>query len=151
VLKIENCELSVLQAVLPVRVNCEDTDFGGIVYHPNYLKFFERGRVEALRSSGIELSDLLKNYDTQFVVRSIELEFLQPARLDQLLYVVTEVIEVRYASIRYNQKVYLEAVDGLLLCWGKLHLACLNSQYRPRRLPDILSREMKNDCRSVVA
>lgn len=133
----------MLRYTLPVRVNYEDTDFGGIVYHANYLKFFERGRVEALRMHGIELSNLLKVHDSQFVVRSAAVEFLQPARLDQLLYVITEVIEVRHASIRYNQAVHLEAIDGLLLCQGKLHLACLNSQHRPRGLPKVLSKEMK--------
>jgi acyl-CoA thioester hydrolase len=147
---INQCETSPLRYVLPIRVNYEDTDLGGIVYHANYLKFFERGRVEALRSQGIELSSLLKNHDAQFAVRSVKLDFFRPARLDQLLYVVTEVVDVRYASIRYNQTVQLDAVDGLLLCQANIYLACLNSQLRPRGLPEILSREIKSEHRSII-
>lgn len=132
-----------LQYVLPIRVHYEDTDLGGIVYHANYLKFFERGRVEGLRSHGIELSSLLKEQDTQFVVHSASLNFLQPARLDQLLMVITEITEFGYASIQYNQTVRLESVDGLLLCQANILLACLNSQLRPRGLPLSL-REIKS-------
>lgn len=132
-----------MEYILPIRVHYEDTDVGGIVYHANYLKFFERGRVEGFRSQGVELSSLLKNHDAQFVVKSVELDFMQPARLDQLLYVVTKVVEVRHASIRYNQKVHLESVDGPLLCQANICLACLNSQLRPRGLPESLSREKK--------
>jgi len=68
---------------------------------------------------------------------------LQPARLDQLLYIVTKVTEVRFASIKYTQAVYLEAVEGALLCKANLRIACLNGTYRPRGLPDILSKGIR--------
>lgn len=133
----------MLQHVLPIRVYYEDTDAGGIVYHSNYLKFFERGRVEALRSSKIELSKLLSEYDAQFVVQSLKITFLQPALLDQLLYVVTEVTELGGASIGYHQEARLAAADGTLLCKATVRLACVNKQNRPRRLPQSLIKEMK--------
>jgi len=142
--------LNRAQHILPIRVYYEDTDAGGIVYHANYLKFFERARVESLRAQGFELNKLLFEQDAQFVVHFVELEYLQPARLDQLLYVTTEMIEVRHASIGYNQKVFLESVDdGCLLCKARIRLACLNSQQRPRGLPEILTREIKSDIRSI--
>lgn len=133
----------VQKHLLPIRVYYEDTDSGGIVYHANYLKYFERARVEALRTLGIELINLYEAHDAQFVVRSLTLEFLQPARLDQLLYVVTEVTEVRGASIMYNQEVHLSAPNGVLLCSAKIRLACLDKELRPRGLPSVLLAEIK--------
>ena len=136
-------------SILPIRVYYEDTDAGGMVYHANYLKFFERGRVESLREQGFELTDLLNKHDAHFVVHSMKIEFLYPARLDQLLYVKTEVIEVRKASIRYNQIAHLEAVEGRVLCQAEVKLACLDRQDRPRGLPDVLSQEIKSGARSI--
>lgn len=132
-----------MRSILPIRTYYEDTDAGGLVYHANYLKFFERGRVESLRELGFELNKLLSEQDVQFVVHSLSIEFLQAARLDQLLYVVTEIEEVGYASIRYNQEVYLEKEGGILSCKANVRLACLNSQLRPKGLPDILLRGIK--------
>lgn len=126
-------------SILTVRVYYEDTDEQGIVYHANYLKFFERGRVEAFRSAEIELRKLLSDYDTQFVVQSLEVKYLQPAYLDQLLYIVTEVESVGSASVRYHQKAYLGTKHGSLLCEAKVRLACIDSKYRVKKLPKILS------------
>ena len=133
----------MLQHIYSIRIYYEDTDLGGVVYHSNYLKFFERARTEMLREHGYELSDLLSRHNMQFVVHSAELEYLRPARLDQLLYIVTKVTEVRSASIRYNQNAYLEAENGILSCRANIRLACLDRDQRPRGLPDILSMEKK--------
>lgn len=126
-----------------IRVYCEDTDFGGIVHHSNYLRYFARARIEALRAQGFELSDLLSKHDTQFVVYSAEIQYLQAARLDQLLYVTTEVLEQRAASISYNQRVYLGSLEGPLLCKAIIRLACVNGQQRPKRLPAFLSKGIR--------
>lgn len=141
------------KTLLKLRVYHGDTDAVGVVYHANYLRFFEQARVEALREAGLELNDLLKNHDTLFAVRSLEMSFLQPARLDQLLYVVTEITEVKHASILYNQEIHLDAEDGPLLCQAKLCLACLNTELRPRGLPQLLLqniREIQCDNRFVL-
>lgn len=129
--------------LLPIRIYYEDTDAGGIVHHANYLKFFDRARTESLRDLGFELVSLLSDYNTQFAVHSAQLQFLQPARLDQLLYVVTEIAEVRGASIRYNQRIHLETLLGPVICRAEIRLACLDGQHRPRGLPEILSGEIK--------
>lgn len=126
----------------PVRVYYEDTDAGGIVHHANYLKFFDRARTESLRQLGFELVSLLSNNDAQFAVHSAQIEFLHPARLDQLLYVVTEIAEVGFASIRYNQRIHLETVEGRVLCRAKIKLACLNAVHRPNKIPNILLKEI---------
>lgn len=133
----------MLQFGLPVRVYFEDTDSGGVVHHTSYIKFFERGRIEAFRTTGIELNKLHSDYDAQFVVHSIEIQYLKPAFLDQLLYVSTEIVDVGFASISYNQKAYLEVPEGLLLCKANIRLACINRQFRPRRLPEVLSGGIK--------
>jgi len=129
--------------ILPIRIYYEDTDVGGTVYHANYLKFFERARTESLRTLGFELGELLKNEDTGFVVSSIEVDFLQAAELDQLLYVVTEIIEVRHASIRYTQCLHRDTAEGTLLCRAKVRIACVDGQKRPRRIPKLLLVEIK--------
>lgn len=126
-----------------IRVYYEDTDVGGIVYHSKYLNFFERGRAESLREKGFDLVSLYSNYGVHFVVHSAKIEFLQPARLDQLLYVMTAVGEVKQASILYDQKVFLEDEKGRLLCQAKIRVACLDKAFRPIALPEPLLREIK--------
>jgi len=133
----------VLQHLFSIRIYYEDTDLSGVVYHSNYLKFFERARTEMLRERGYELSDLFLKHNMQFVVYSAELEYLRPARLDQLLCIVTKVTEVRSASIRYNQSAYLGLENGILSCRANIRLACLDRDQHPRKLPNILSMEKK--------
>ena len=95
---------------MQVRVYYEDTDFSGIVYHANYLRFMERGRTNHLRLMGAEQQALFDQAETTeagfaFVVRSMNLDFLRPARMDDLLDVVTWPIAVKGASITLAQEV----------------------------------------------
>ena len=95
---------------MQVRVYYEDTDFSGIVYHANYLRFMERGRTNHLRLMGAEQHALFAEAELEtpgfaFVVRSMQLDFLKPARMDDLLDVVTWPIEVKGASIMLGQEV----------------------------------------------
>jgi acyl-CoA thioester hydrolase len=94
--------------VMPVRVYYEDTDFSGIVYHANYLRFMERGRTNFLRLLGIDrqaLNEAAGAPDAGFVVRSMRIEFIRPARMDDLLEVSTEPKEVKGASVRLTQRI----------------------------------------------
>ncbi|WP_312015197.1 tol-pal system-associated acyl-CoA thioesterase [Bradyrhizobium lablabi] len=93
-----------------VRVYYEDTDFSGIVYHANYLRFMERGRTNHLRLMGAEQQALFEETPQEtggfaFVVRSMTLDFLKPARMDDILDVVTWPIAVKGASIMLAQEV----------------------------------------------
>ena len=95
---------------MQVRVYYEDTDFSGIVYHANYLRFMERGRTNHLRLMGAEQHALFAQAESEapgyaFVVRSMTLDFLRPARMDDVLDVVTWPIAVRGASITLAQEV----------------------------------------------
>jgi acyl-CoA thioester hydrolase len=95
---------------LTVRVYYEDTDFTGIVYHANYLRFMERGRTNHLRLLGADHRALFEETAKEapgfaFVVRSMNIEYLKPARMDDVLDVVTEPEEVKGASITLRQRV----------------------------------------------
>ncbi len=96
--------------VMTVRVYYEDTDFSGAVYHASYLRFMERGRTNYLRLLGADQRALFEETEKEapgfaFVVRSMQIEFLKSARMDDLLDVVTVTEEVRGASIALHQKV----------------------------------------------
>lgn len=95
--------------VLLVRVYYEDTDFTGIVYHASYLRFLERGRTNYLRLLGADHRALFEAAETEapsfaFVVRSMTIEFLKPARMDDVLEIWTEPGEVRGASLTLRQR-----------------------------------------------
>ena len=95
---------------LQVRVYYEDTDFSGIVYHANYLRFMERGRTNHLRLMGAEQHALFAEAQQEtpgfaFVVRSMRIDFLKPARMDDVLDVVTWPVAVKGASITLAQEV----------------------------------------------
>ena len=95
---------------MQVRVYYEDTDFSGIVYHANYLRFMERGRTNHLRLMGASQQTLFEQAQEEtpgfaFVVRSMELDFLRPARMDDVLDVVTWPVAVKGASITLAQEV----------------------------------------------
>jgi acyl-CoA thioester hydrolase len=96
--------------VMPVRVYYEDTDFSGAVYHASYLRFMERGRTNYLRLLGADQRALFEETEREapgfaFVVRTMQIEFLKPARMDDLLEIVTETEEVKGASVTLHQRV----------------------------------------------
>jgi acyl-CoA thioester hydrolase len=92
--------------LLPVRVYYEDTDFSGIVYHASYLRFLERGRTDFLRLAGIDQSALHADGEGLiFAVRRMTIEFLKPARMDDVLVVETRTAEVKGASLVIAQRI----------------------------------------------
>jgi len=118
---------------LPVRVYYEDTDFTGVVYYANYLKFLERGRTDALRSAGVSHADLLQ-LDTPlgFAVRKITVEYLIPARIDDALTVETVFTEARGARMVISQCILR---GGDVLITADVEAVCIDLDGRPRRLP----------------
>jgi len=137
--------------VLPVRVYYEDTDAGGVVYYANYLRFLERARTEWLRSLGYEQGLLAKEHGIVFAVRSIAAEYLRPARLDDMLNVISGIESVGRAQVAFNQRVERKAgmednTDELLLT-AKLRIACIN----PARMqPVAMPREIYERLRSLT-
>ena len=124
----------------PVRVYFEDTDSGGIVYYASYLKFIERARTEWLRGCGIDVAELARKDRVLFAVRSLELDYRQPARLSDALRVSVVLERARRASLELWQEVIREDQP---LCAGRLRLACLDADtLRPRRIPDTILTEL---------
>ena len=131
---------------MQVRVYYEDTDFSGIVYHANYLRFMERGRTNYLRLLGADQRALFAEVETEapgfaFVVRSMQLEFIRPAHMDDLLDVVTRPLEVRGASITLHQEIRRGAI---LLLEADVKVAFVSGG-RARPIPRALRVAMKAD------
>ncbi|WP_432695427.1 tol-pal system-associated acyl-CoA thioesterase [Marinobacterium sp. YM272] len=125
----------------PVRVYIEDTDFGGIVYYVNYLKFMERARTEMLRHLGYSQQRLAADH-CLFVVHSVESRYLKPAKLDDELIVRTAIEERGAASLLFAQTV-VDSLSGQVLCEGLIRVACVNSTtFKPRRWPRELAAGM---------
>ena len=118
--------------ILPVRIYYEDTDFSGIVYHANYLRFLERGRTDFLRLAGLDQSVLHAEGDLVFAVRRMLLDFLKPARLDDVVIVETSIAVMKGASITMAQRI--RRGDDTLLTAEVLVAAIRDG--RPARLPD---------------
>ena len=130
--------------VMPVRVYYEDTDFSGIVYHANYLRFMERGRSNYLRLLGADQRSLFEEAEQEapgfaFVVRSMQIEFLKPARMDDVLEVVTSYEEIKGASIMLHQRV-LRGDDLLIEAHVRVAFVCGG---RARPIPKPLRIAMK--------
>ena len=89
----------------PIRIYYEDTDAGGVVYHARYLAFYERARTEMLRQSNIQQQTLLEQARIAFVVKNMNINYLLPARLDDLLIVRSQVVSVRKASLTFKQQI----------------------------------------------
>lgn len=132
---------------MAVRVYYEDTDFSGVVYHANYLRFMERGRTNYLRLLGTGQRQLFSDAAREapgfaFVVRSMTIEFLKPARMDDLLVVVTAPAEVKGASMTLRQQV----VRGdEILAAADVRVAFVSGG-RARPIPEQLRAAMTTDC-----
>lgn len=124
---------------LPVRVYYEDTDFSGVVYHANYLRFLERGRTDSLRLAGLDQSSLHGDgAGLVFAVRRLTLDFLKPARMDDVVVVETRIAEVRGASLTLHQAISRGAD---LLLTAEVRVAALSGG-RPVRIPDAVRRAL---------
>lgn len=122
----------------PIRVYWEDTDAGGVVYHASYVRFFERARTEWLRSLGIGQQRLRESDDVIFAIRAMQLDFLAPARLDDVLAATVDSIEVGRASLTFRQSLVRES-DGRVLTTADVRAPCLAAgTFRPRALPPVL-------------
>jgi len=132
--------------VLPVRVYYEDTDFSGIVYHASYLRFMERGRTDYLRLIGADHRAMFEAAEREapgfaFVVRSMTIEFLKPARMDDVLEVLTAPQEVKGASVVLHQQV---ARAGEVLIDAQVRVAFVSGG-RARPIPKPLRAAMRAD------
>ena len=125
-----------MSADWPVRVYYEDTDAGGVVYHAGYLRYLERARTEWLRELGYSQARLKQEESLLFTVVGMTLDFLRPARLDDLLRVHSSVRLAGGASVHFEQEILR---DSERILAATVRVACLDaSSFRPRRLPAML-------------
>jgi acyl-CoA thioester hydrolase len=138
------CSRSLSLSHLPadallVRVYYEDTDFSGRIYHASYLRFLERGRTEWLRARGFAHRELAESSGVAFAVRSLKIEYLAAALMDDLLRVETSLVAARGASIEFRQRVLRDDKELVTA----LVLAAAIQDGRPARIPASLRRLLK--------
>lgn len=125
----------------PTRVYWEDTDAGGVVYHARYVAFMERARTEWMRALGYGQERMRQQHDLVFAVRSMQLDFLKPARLDDALLVSAVLLRCKRASLLFAQSVRRE---GEVLLTAEVRIAALGtSDFRPRGMDDALYDVLK--------
>jgi acyl-CoA thioester hydrolase len=125
----------------PVRVYYEDTDAGGVVYHASYVAFYERARTEMLRHHHFSQQDLLAER-VAFVVRRMTVDYLAPARLDDLLEIQSEITSMRGTSMVFTQRIV--NADNQVLNEAEVLIVCVDPHLmKPRALPKSIVAEFK--------
>ena len=115
------------------RVYYEDTDAGGVVYYANYLKFFERARTDFLRTLNISQSELAATENLIFVVRKCQIEYISPAKLDDLIAVFVTIKEIHAASIVMQQEIKR---SDKILSRLNVEIVCVAADnFRPKKIP----------------
>lgn len=127
---------------LECRVYFEDTDAGGVVYHANYLKFYERARTEYLRSLGFEQDDLLRRKNIVFVVRDIAIDYKQAARFNELLLVESHIKDLQKVSLIFDQSIYCQrGGEKVLINQADVKIVCVSAdEFMPVIIPENITR-----------
>lgn len=127
---------------LPVRVYFQDTDAGGVVYHASYVNFMERARTEWLRTHGYSNAGLMKEFGVVFVVRTIKVDYLKPALLDELLDVTAQITDIGRSRLNLLQTVRR---GDEVLTEAEVHLVCVSvGSFKPVSVPEVLSKRLKH-------
>ena len=130
--------------VWQVRVYYEDTDAGGVVYHANYLNFFERARTEFLRARGIHQEALRHEHNLIWVVLDIRVHFRQAAKMDDELQVTAEPTWVKGVRVGFEQRI-TRIADAVEVASAQLSVAMLHADsLKPARMPAWLQSELTN-------
>ena len=118
-----------------IKVYYEDTDSGGVVYYANYLKFIERARTNLIQELGYSLKLLSEKYNCHFVVKNIECNYIQSAKLEDELSIQTKFIEIKKASFKLEQIIYR---DDKAIFESEVLMVNINSKGKPLKIPDPL-------------
>ena len=122
-----------------VKVYYEDTDSGGVVYYSNYLKFLERARTEMIESIGLSNKKLLEGYKTLIIVKSCNIEYLVPAKLEDKLKIYSSIKSFNKASFEIIQNI---KKDDNLIVKAKLKLVTVNQDGKPIKIPSVLQKKL---------
>ena len=126
---------------LLVRVYYEDTDAAGIVYYASYLKFLERARTEWLRALGFEQTKLVQDLGIAFAARSLSAEYIKPARLDDMLKVVSSIESLGRAQLVFAQRIER---DTEVLLTSLMRIACFDPvRSKPKAIPKVIHEQFK--------
>ena len=122
-----------------VKVYYEDTDSGGVVYYSNYLKFLERARTEMINSFGLSNKKLLEEHKTLVIVRSCNIDYLSPSKLEDTLQIYSSIESFNKASFVIIQNI---KKDDNLIVKAKLKLVTVNQEGKPIKIPSILEKKL---------
>ena len=128
-----------------LKVYTEDTDYGGVVYHANYLKFFERARTEYLCAHSQSLTTLKDNFELSFVIKSVKIDYLKPARLEQTLIILTRIVKFGSASLIFEQIICDENLEKSL-CKANVVVVAINAEIKPIKIPTQIIQELQREC-----
>ena len=121
------------------KIYYEDTDSGGVVYYANYLKFLERARTDAITSLDFSNNKLINEYGTYIIVKSCNLNFHKPAKLEDDLNIISKILEVKNVSIKMKQNIF---VNNNMIVEAEILLASVNKEGKPSKLPDQFKNQL---------
>ena len=121
------------------KVYYEDTDSGGVVYYANYLKFLERARTDAITSLNFSNKNLIEKFGIYIIVKSCNLNFHKPAKLEDNLNIISKVLEVKNVSIRMKQNIF---VNDSMIVEAEILLASVDENGKPSKLPIELKSQL---------
>ena len=124
-----------------IKIYYEDTDAGGVVYYSNYLKFLERARTEMLESIGLSNKKLLEEHNTLIIVKSCNIEYIAPARLEDKIQIYSSIETLNKASFDVIQNI---KKDNNLIVKAKIKLVTVNKVGKPIKVPSILEKSLIN-------
>ena len=122
-----------------VKVYYEDTDSGGVVYYSNYLKFLERARTEMINSIGLSNKKLLEEHKTLIIVKSCNVEYLSPSKLEDRLQIYSSIESLNKASFVMSQDI---KKDDDLIVKAKIKLVTVNNEGKPIKIPSVLENKL---------
>ena len=124
-----------------LKVFYEDTDSGGVVYYANYLKFFERARTEAIAEIGLSNKKLLEENGIFIIVKSCNIEYKRPAKLEDQLEIKSNIISISNTSFKMRQKAFR---DKELITDCEIQLVIVDGKGKPSKIPEILKNKLEN-------
>ena len=123
-----------------LKVFYEDTDSGGAVYYANYLKFFERARTEAIAEIGLSNKKLLEENGIFIIVKSCNIEYIKPAKLEEQIEIKSNIISISNTSFKMRQKALR---DKELITDCEIHLVIVDGKGKPSKIPEILKKKLE--------
>ena len=124
-----------------IKVYYEDTDSGGVVYYSNYLKFLERARTEMINSVGLSNKKLLDEHKSLIIVKSCNIEYMKPAKLEDKIQIYSSIESFNKASFIMNQNIKKE---NDLIVKAKIKLVTVNQEGKAIKIPSVLEKQLAN-------